>query len=128
MVIEVGDGVIELDEGHGRLLAHTLHAGVVVGGVPHEGLQVDDVFGVEAVFLSEKLRSYVFGGGAAHSGGHQLDGGLVRHQLEGVLVSGDNGRLPAGGLVQPGDGAQQVIGLPAVQLVHGYVQGGQYIL
>ena len=128
VVVQVGDSAVELDQRHGGFFPHPLHAGVVVGGVPHEGLQVDDVFGVEAVFLSEKLRSYVFGGGAAHSGGHQLDGGLVRHQLEGVLVSGDDGRLPAGGLVQPGDGAQQVIGLPAVQLVHGYVQGGQYLL
>ena len=61
-------------------------------------------------------------------GSKQFDGGPLCHQLEGVLVPGDDGGLPAGRLVQPGDGAQQVVGLPAVQLVHRDVHSPQHVL
>ena len=128
VVVQVGDGVVELDQRHGRLFPHPLHAGVVVGGVTHEGLQVDDVLGVKAVLLPEGFGGHVPGGGAPHAGGYQLHGGGLGHQLEGVLVPGDDDRLPPGLLVQPGNGAQQVVRLPAVQLVHGHVHGGQNLL
>ena len=38
VVVEVGDGVVELDQGHSRLFPHPLDAGVVVGGIPHQRL------------------------------------------------------------------------------------------
>ena len=84
--------------------------------------------GVEAVLLPEQLRGHVAGGGAAHAGGDQLDRSLFRHQLQGVLIPGDNDRLPAGLTVQGGDGPQQVVRLPAVQLVQGDIHCPQHVL
>src|SRR5699024_2951829 len=98
------------------------------GGVSHQGLQVDDVDGVKAVLLLEGLRGHVLRSGTAHAGGHQLDGGGVSDQLEGVLVPGDDDGLPPGGGVFYRNGADQVVGLPAVQLVHGDVHGGEDVL
>ena len=62
------------------------------------------------------------------SGLIDVDGGGVGDQLEGVLVAGDDHGTPPGGGVRHRDGADQVIGLPAVQLVHGDVHGGEDIL
>ena len=81
--------------------------------------------GIEAIGLPKGLRGHVLGGGAAHAGGHQLYGGVVGDQLEGIFIPGDDDRVPPGALVRLGDGANQVVGLPAVQLVHGDVQGGE---
>ena len=125
--VEVINGAVAPHQGHGRLFSHSLDAWDVVAGVSHEGLQVDDVDGVKAVLLPEHLGGHVPGGGAAHAGGHQLDGGGVGDQLEGVLVSRDDHRLPPGGGVLLGDGADEVVGLPAVHLVHGNVHGGKDI-
>ena len=126
--VEVVNGAVAPHQSHGRLFAHTLDAGYVVAGVPHEGLQVDDVDGVKAVLLPEHLGGHVPGGGASHTGGHQLDGGSVGDQLEGVLVSRDDHRLPPGGGIFLGDSADEVVGLPAVHLIHGDVHGGEDIL
>ena len=84
--------------------------------------------GVKAVLFPERVGSHVLGGGAAHAGGHQLDGGVVGDQLEGVLVAGDHDGVPAGGSVLGGDGAHQVVRLPTVHLVDWDVHGGQDIL
>ncbi len=128
-LVQVGiqpvDGGLLGQQGHGRLLPDALHPGDVVRGVPHQGLQVDDVDGIEAIGLPKGLRGHVLGGGAAHAGGHQLYGGVVGDQLEGIFIPGDDDRVPPGALVRLGDGANQVVGLPAVQLVHGDVQGGE---
>ena len=76
----------------------------------------------------EGVRGHIFGGGAAHAGGHQLDGGGIGDQLERVLVPGDDHRRPAGGGVLYRDGADEIIGLPAVQLIHGDFHGRQHLL
>ena len=84
--------------------------------------------GVKAVLGPEGVGRHVLGGGAAHAGGHQLDGGVVGDQLERVLVAGDHDGVPPGGGVLGGNGAHQVVRLPAVHLVDGDVHGGQDIL
>ena len=48
--------------------------------------------------------------------------------MEGVLVSCDDDGLPARRPVLHGDGADQVVSLPAIQLVHGDVHGPQHLL
>ena len=126
-VVNDVDGGILLDEGHGGLFAHALHAGDVVRSVPHEGLQVDDVDGVEAVLLPEGVWGHIFRGGLAHAGGDQLDGGVPVDELEGVLVAGDHHGGAAALTVDPGHGAQQVVGLPALQLVPADVHGVQHL-
>ena len=127
-LVQLVNGAVPAHQGHGGLLAHALDAGDVVAGVTHEGLEVDDVDGVKAVFLPEGVGRHILGGGAAHAGGHQLHRGVVGDQLEGVLVAGDHDGVPPGGGVLGGDGAHQVVRLPAVHLVDGDVHGGQHIL
>ena len=128
MVVEVLHRVVELHQGQGGLFPHPFDTRVVVGGIPHEGLQVDHVHGVKAVFRPERLRGHVPGGGLAHAGGHQLHGGAAVHQLEGVLVPGDDHRIAPLSGVHPGHGAQQVVRLPALQLVPADVHGVQHLL
>ena len=123
--VQVVNGGVLGQQSHGGFLADALDPGDVVRGIPHEGLQVDDVDGVEAVLLPKHLRGHVAGGGAAHTGGHQLDGGGVGDKLQGVLVSGDHHGLAALLPVHPGHGAQQVVGLPALQLIAADVHGVQ---
>ena len=122
------DALIALDEVHGGLFPDALDPGDVVAGVPHQGLEVDDVDGLKAVLLPEGLRGHVLFGGLAHAGGHQLHPGGLRDELEGVPVPGDDDGLPPGGGVPHRDGAQKVVGLPAVQLVAGDVHGVQHVL
>ena len=121
-------GLVPLDQGHGGFLPHPGNPGDVVAGVPHEGLQVDDVDGVEAVGLPEGILRHVLGGGLAHAGGHQLYLRLVRDELEAVLVPGDHHARPARGLALPGDGADEVVGLVPRQFVAGDVHGVQHLL
>ena len=119
---------IFLNKIHSGLFTHPRYAGNIVGGVSHQGLQVDHADGREAVLLPERVRSHLPGGGLAHPGGHQLHPGPVADELEGVLVPGDDHRLPAGLLVPGGDGADQVVRLPAVQLIPGDAHGVQHLL
>jgi hypothetical protein len=122
------NGAVPAHQGHSSLLAHALDAGDVVAGVAHQSLQVNDVDGIKAILLPKGLGGHIFGGGAAHAGGHQLHRGVVGDQLEGVLVAGDHDSVPPGGGVLGGDGAHQVVRLPAVHLVDGDVHGGQHVL
>ena len=84
--------------------------------------------GVKAVGLAEGLGGHVLGGGLPHAGRHQLHLGVVGDELEAVLVAGHHHALPAPLLAAAGDGAQQVVGLVACQLVAGNGHGGQYLL
>ena len=83
--------------------------------------------GVEAVLSPEFVGGDVPGGGLAHAGGHQLHGGVVINELQGVLVPGDDNGIAALGGVHPGHGAQQVVCLPALQLVAANVHGIQHL-
>ena len=125
--VEVIDALILLDEVHGGLLPDAGDAGDVVGAVPHQGLQVDHVDGGEAVLLPEGRLRHVTGHGLPHAGGHQLHHGVVGDELQAVLVAGDHHAVPAVRLAPAGDGADQVVGLPALLLIAGNVQGVQYL-
>mgnify|MGYP006874288986 CR=1 FL=1 len=72
--------------------------------------------------------SHVLGSGLAHAGGHQLHLGLVGDELQGVLVPRHHHALPVRCLTLAGNGAQQVVRLPSLQLVAGDVQGIQNLL
>ena len=128
MGVQVVDGGILGQQGHSGLFSNALYSGDIVGAVSHEGLQIHDMDGVKAVYPSECLRCHLLGGGLSHAGGHQANGGMLGDELQGILVSGNDLRVPSGGGVLGGDGAQQVVRFPAVQLVHGDVHGGQHIL
>ena len=122
------DAAVALDQRHGGLFPDARYAGDVVAAVAHQGLQVDHVDGIKAVCLPKDRRRHVGGERLAHAGGHQLDAGLVGDQLEAVLIAGHHHALPAPLLAAAGDGAQQVVGLVACQLVAGNGHGGQHLL
>ena len=82
---------------------------------------------LKAILFLECLWRHVSGGGLPHAGGHQLYGGVLVHQLEGVLVAGDDDGLPALPLVDGGNGADEVVGLPAGKLIAGNVHGVQHL-
>ena len=121
------DAAIFLNKVHGGLFPHPRHAGDIVGGIPHEGLQIDHMDGVKAVLLPESLRGHILGGGLAHAGGHQLHLSAVGDELKGILVSCHHHAVPARHLAFPGDGADEVVSLPALQLVAGDVQCVQHL-
>ena len=118
---------IFLNQIHGGLFTHPRYAGDIVGGVSHEGLQVDHVDGCKAVLLPEGLRGHVLGGGLAHTGGHQFHLRMVGDELEGILISRHHYTVPARRLALPGNGADEVVGLPALQLIAGDIQGIQHL-
>ena len=122
------DAAVFLDEVHGGLLSHAGDAGDVVRGISHEGLQVDHVDGVEAILLPERLRGHVFRGGLSHAGGDQLYLGAVCDELQGVLVSRHHHARPVLRFAFAGDGTDQIVRLPALQLVAWDIQRVQYLL
>jgi len=118
---------IFLNKVHGGLFSHPRYSGDIVGGVSHEGLQVDHVDGFKAVLLPEGLRGHILGGSLAHTGGHQLHLRMVGDKLEGILISRHHYAVPARRLAFPGNGADQVIGLPPLHFITGDIQGIQHL-
>ena len=84
--------------------------------------------GVKAVLGLEGLGGHIPGGGLPHPGGDQLHLGTLRDELEGILVPRHHHAVPILGLALAGDGADEVIGLPALQLIAGDPQGVQDLL
>ena len=84
--------------------------------------------GGKAVVGGKGLRRHILGGGLPHAGGHQLDHGVVRNELEAVLVTGDRHAVPSRRLTLAGDGADEIVGLVARQLVSGDAHGVQQLL
>ena len=122
------DAAVLLHQRHGGLLSDARYAGDVVRAVAHQRLQVDHVNGIKAVGLPERLRRHILCGGLAHAGGHQLHLGVVGDKLETVLVAGDHDAVPAIGLAFAADGADEVVGLIAGQLVLGDAHSRQHLL
>ena len=120
--------VVALDQVHGGLFPDALHPGDVVAGVPHQRLQVDHMDGLEAIGLLKGGGRHLFGGGLSHAGGHQLHPGAAGDELQGVLVPGDDHRVPPRRGVPHRDGADQIVGLPPLQLVAWDVHGVQDLL
>ena len=115
------------DEG-GRLLgANAGHAGDVVGGVSLEAVEVRHQLGRDAVVEvvhalrrhDDHVRDALLCGDDLHVGGGQLV-----H----VAVAGEEQHLVAGGLAAVGQGAQDVVSLPALELADGHVKGAEKLL
>ena len=105
----------------GRLLADAGHAGHVVDGVAHEPEEVGDLLDAldlplgQHVVLAEQLRRPA---GAARA----VEQGPLRHELGEVLVGGDHVGRHARRLGPAHEGADHVVGLPAVDAHHGDVE------
>ena len=114
MVVDILDAAELLDQLPGPLGANTRHAGDAVGGVPLDGLDVDHLPGAHAVVLLN-LGHIVQGHlGLAEFRGGQPHGGGITHQLQAVPVTGGNHTGDSLLLALGGEGAQDIIGLPAL--------------
>ena len=109
----------------GGLLPDARHARDVVGGVPHESFEVHHFEGLEAVLLPEAGGVVLDGLGLALPGLDVDHMAPVRDELKGVLVPGDEAAVKALLLAPPRHGAQQVVRLPARQLVPADAHGVQ---
>ena len=83
--------------------------------------------GFKPILLPERRRGHIPGGGLPHAGGHQLHRHMVINELKRILVSRDHHGLPPRLAVHLGDGADQIIGLPAFQLIPGDIHGIQHL-
>ena len=126
--VDLVDAAVALHERHGRLFAHAGDAGDVVGRVTHEGLEVDHVDRGEAVLLAERPGRHILCRGLAHAGGDELDLCVLRDELETVLVSRHDDAVPARRLAAAADGADEIVGLVAGEVVLGNVHGGEHLL
>ena len=117
-----------MNQPHGGLFPHALHAGNIVGAVPHQGLEVNHVNGGKAILLPEGRFRHVLGGSLSLAGGNQFHLRVLPNELKTVLVPGHHHALPARRGALPGNRAQEVIRLPALQLITGDVQCVQYLL
>ena len=108
--------------------AHPGHAGDIVGGVPHQSLQVNEFFGLKAIFLTEPGFVIEGGAGLARLGDYQLHMDIFIDQLETVPVAGDDHALPAFRGADSPYGADHIVGLPALAFVDRDVHGPQHIL
>ena len=125
--IDVVNAAIGLYQRHGGLFSDTGHAGDVVAAVPRQRLQVDHVNGVEAVLRPERLLRHI-PRAVIPSAGQQEHAGAVGDQLQAVPVAGGDDAVPALRLAPAADGAEQVVGLVARQLIAGNGHGGQHLL
>ncbi len=103
-----------LKQGHGGLLADALNSRDVVAGVPDQGLEIDQLSGVELVFLLDLLWAVVDCLGQLLAG--QPDGYLVGSQLQQVTVTGQDDDLYALLADFSGHGAEHIVGLETVGL------------
>ena len=131
-VVQMGVHLIQAAEGlHQRqsgFFAHTGHTGNVVGGVAHQTFYLDELAGVlQAVFLPDGLRVHGHGLASAAPGRGQQNGDVFVHQLQAVPVAGGQKAFVAPGGRGGREGAQQVVGLPALAAHHHKAQFSQQL-
>ena len=115
------------DEVQGGLFAHAGHAGDVVGGVAHQALHLDELFGLHAVFFLHGGLVHHHRLAAAHPGGGQQHRHVPVHQLQAVPVAGGDEAVVPPGRGGGGEGAQQVVRFVAFQADHGKAQVRQQL-
>ena len=130
-LVGVRDDLVEAavlhDERGGLLGADARHAGDVVGGVALEAVEVRHELGRDAVVEvldrrwvhDRHVRDALLGGDDLHAVG----GELVH-----VAVAGEQQHRVAGRLAAPGQRAQDVVALPALELGHRHVERAQQVL
>ena len=114
-----------LNQGQGGFFADALDAGNIVRRVAHQALDVDELPGADPILGLHRLGVHDPGLAVAPGRGGQQDGGGIAHQLQVVPVSGGQvAGLPplvTGG----GQGAQNVVGLPALGRHQAVAQVGE---
>ena len=126
MLVDALHGTVGLQKLRGGLRPDAGHAGDVVGTVAHKAQIVDELRRCHAVALLHLGRPVDGHVGDALLRGH--DARQLARQLVGVLVAGDEQGLETERLVAGGDGAQNVVALPAGHLHHGDGHGLEQLL
>ena len=104
-------------QAQGSLLANPSHARNVVSLVAHQGQVIDDQLGADAEFGLHPLD-------VIDAAGHGVDQGHQRaNQLGHVLVAGGNHHRPPFARTLPGQGADHVIGLHALNAQQRVAEG-----
>ena len=103
-----------LHQSRGGLLADALDTRDVVRGVAHQALHLDELFGLDAVFFADSFQIHGDGLALAQSRGGQQNGGGLAHQLQAVPVSRGEEAVVLPGVAGGGEGAEDVVGLPAL--------------
>ena len=122
------DRVILSDQLQRGLLAHAGNARDVIGAVAHQGLEVYHADWREAVFGVKALRRIEDGLRLAHAGFDVAYRSLITHELQAVLVAGDNDAVPALVFTDRGGGAQDIVRLVALELVAADAHVVEYFL
>ena len=110
------------------LRPHPGHAGDVVRAVAHQGLEIDQADGGKAILLRKGRRIIERGVGLPALGDHELDPHVLVDELQAVAVAGDDDAVPARLAGFFGDGADDVVGLPALAGVDGDIHGRKHLL
>ena len=114
MVVDILDAAKLLDKLPGALGADARHPGDAVGAVPLDGLDIDELAGGDAVVLLDFGHVVQGDLGLAELGGGQPHRGGAADQLQAVPIPGGDKALGALPLALGGQGAQNVVGLPAL--------------
>jgi hypothetical protein len=109
VLVDAVEGLVLLKERCGGLLPHARHAGHVVRGVAREGKKVQKLSGRQAVLLLHRRRV------VTHAPGLVEHRHRAPHQLQGVLVRGDDHNRPIFLGAPVGQGGDQVVGFVAGQ-------------
>ena len=125
LVLEVRVNIFQRAElrhqGQGGLFADARHTGDIIGRIAHQALDVDELRRLHTILFAD--------GGGVHGNrlfvGGQQNGGVVVHQLQAVPVAGGQQGGAPGGLAGGGQGAQNIVGLPALAAYLHKAQVGQ---
>ena len=128
MLVDPVQGAEFQQQVRSRFRSHSGYAGDIVGGIPHQGFQIDDVNGVEAVLRTEFFRVIEGGRGLAGLGNNQLHVHMVIDELQTVPVAGDHHAVPVLLRADPAHGSNHVVGLPTLTFVNGNIHGRQDLL
>ena len=114
MGIDIFDGVILLDKGQSAFFANAGHAGNVIGGIAHQGLDLDHFPGRHAVLFANGGGVHYLINGALRGSLGQNYADAVGDELQGVPVAGADKDGVAVFLPLPGQAAQDIVRLVAL--------------
>ena len=120
--------MILLDKGQSAFFANAGHAGNVIGGIAHQGLDLDHFPGRHAVLFANGGGVHYLINGALRGSLGQDDADLIGDELERDPVAGTDKDGIAVLLPLPGQAAQDIIRLVALHLQDGVAQKPQHFL
>ena len=124
MLVEILQAAEFFDQFDGGFGSHSGNPGYVVGRIAHQGFDLDHLFRVNFPFFLDLRGVVYFHLGNAFFG--HVDVGALRHQLQAVIVAGDDNAVHALLLRLQAEGADDVVGLETLDLQVGDIHGLQH--